>query len=58
MSVKLPIYLDYAATTPMDERVAQKMMQYMTLEVRPSQITLQSKVQHTSTKLKVNTSSP
>jgi len=30
MSVKLPIYLDYAATTPMDERVAQKMMQYMT----------------------------
>ncbi|QIW16217.1 cysteine desulfurase IscS [Pasteurellaceae bacterium RH1A] len=28
--MKLPIYLDYAATTPMDERVAQKMMQYMT----------------------------
>ncbi len=28
--MQLPIYLDYAATTPMDERVAQKMMQYMT----------------------------
>lgn len=28
--MKLPIYLDYAATTPMDERVAKKMMEYMT----------------------------
>ncbi|AIK17340.1 IscS subfamily cysteine desulfurase [Glaesserella parasuis] len=28
--MKLPIYLDYAATTPVDERVAKKMMEYMT----------------------------
>ncbi len=28
--MKLPIYLDYSATTPMDPRVAQKMMTYMT----------------------------
>ena len=28
--MKLPIYLDYAATCPADERVAQKMMEYMT----------------------------
>ena len=30
--MKLPIYLDYAATCPMDERVAKKMMEYMTLD--------------------------
>ncbi|HEY3486455.1 MAG TPA: IscS subfamily cysteine desulfurase [Gammaproteobacteria bacterium] len=29
---KLPIYLDYAATTPVDERVATKMMQCLTRE--------------------------
>ncbi|EIJ67765.1 IscS subfamily cysteine desulfurase [Pasteurella bettyae] len=28
--MKLPIYLDYAATCPVDERVAEKMMQYLT----------------------------
>lgn len=28
--MKLPIYLDYAATAPVDHRVAEKMMQYMT----------------------------
>ena len=30
--MKLPIYVDYAATCPMDERVAKKMMEYMTLD--------------------------
>ena len=30
--MKLPIYLDYAATCPMDKRVAKKMMEYMTLD--------------------------
>lgn len=29
--MKLPIYLDYAATTPADPRVASKMMQFLTL---------------------------
>lgn len=28
----LPIYLDYAATCPMDKRVAEKMMQFMTID--------------------------
>ncbi len=30
--MKLPIYLDYAATCPVDPRVAQKMMEYLTLD--------------------------
>jgi len=31
-NIKLPIYLDYSATTPIDARVAKKMAQYLTLE--------------------------
>ena len=31
--MKLPIYLDYAATCPVDERVAKKMMEYLPLMV-------------------------
>lgn len=30
--MKLPVYLDYAATTPVDKRVAEKMMQCMTID--------------------------
>ncbi|OOF69466.1 IscS subfamily cysteine desulfurase [Rodentibacter caecimuris] len=30
--MKLPIYLDYAATCPADARVAKKMMEYLTIE--------------------------
>ncbi|TCP90110.1 cysteine desulfurase IscS [Cricetibacter osteomyelitidis] len=30
--MKLPIYLDYAATCPVDERVAKKMMEYLTFD--------------------------
>lgn len=30
--MKLPIYLDYSATTPADPRVAEKMMQFLTLD--------------------------
>lgn len=30
--MKIPIYLDYAATTPVDKRVAEKMMHYLTID--------------------------
>ncbi|MCK5716924.1 MAG: aminotransferase class V-fold PLP-dependent enzyme, partial [Thiomargarita sp.] len=30
--MNLPIYLDYSATTPVDPRVAEKMMQYISLD--------------------------
>src|SRR5210317_1987929 len=30
--LKLPIYLDYSATTPIDARVAAKMAEYLTIE--------------------------
>jgi len=31
-NINLPIYLDYSATTPIDQRVAEKMAQYLTIE--------------------------
>lgn len=31
-NIKLPIYLDYSATTPIDERVAARMAEYLTIE--------------------------
>ncbi len=30
MNISIPIYMDYSATTPVDERVAEKMMVYLT----------------------------
>ena len=31
-NLNLPIYLDYASTTPADKRVAQKIYEHLTLE--------------------------
>jgi len=30
--MRLPIYLDYSATTPVDVRVAEKMSRYLTID--------------------------
>ena len=30
--IKLPIYLDYSATTPIDRRVAEKMSHFLTID--------------------------
>ena len=30
--MKRPIYLDYASTTPVDPRVAERMMQFLTVD--------------------------
>ena len=30
--MRLPIYLDYASTTPVDPRVVKKMQEYLSLE--------------------------
>ena len=30
MNISIPIYMDYSATTPVDERVAEKMCTYLT----------------------------
>jgi cysteine desulfurase len=30
MNISIPIYMDYSATTPVDERVAEKMCAYLT----------------------------
>ena len=32
MNKSKPIYLDYASTTPVDDRVAEKMLEYMTFK--------------------------
>ena len=30
--MSVPTYMDYSATTPVDKRVAKKMMQYLTMD--------------------------
>ena len=34
MALRLPIYMDYQATTPLDERVLAEMMPYLTDLIR------------------------
>ena len=40
LTMKLPIYLDYSATTPVDPRVAQKMIPYLTESIRQPGVAL------------------